>query len=110
MILAKGNDNITFEITSFSTLPFIEFGYEVYENYDTETNTWDSHTFNYGICQYNALSWNFVNDIEGIKTIYTSLNMGNQTFSFSDGEYFTLDGNPFDLATINSNILIALNS
>lgn len=111
MIVAKAIDQST--ITANTNLsdgtPFIAFGFDVYDNLNTDNGEYDSWNRVQGLCTYNQFSMSeSINSADEVNEL-VSVTLGNRTFNFANGEYQNLDGTPFNVGIISGAIISALN-
>jgi hypothetical protein len=106
MILAKAIDGLTFSANlANGDIPFLNIGFTQYENYDTEENTWDSLMTYNAQCPFVDLSWNSIINTDAETFDFLSITMSKTTFNFARGEYFELNGDPLNLANIQSSLI-----
>ena len=104
MILSKAIDVQTLEcrISQSSAIPFISFGFSVYENFNTDTGLYDSFITYDTLCTYNEFSYQIqLDSMNGLANFF-SVKIGNAVFNFSNGEYFDLSGFPINLQYIQA--------
>jgi hypothetical protein len=110
MIVAKAIDSnsITFQTNLSDSTPFISFGFDVYENLNTDNGEYDSwNTYN-ALCTYNQLSYNVAINSGDEVYDFVSVTLGKTTYNFGKGEYQNLDGSPFDISTITTALISIL--
>jgi hypothetical protein len=104
MIYPKILDIIGATLNLNNGIPFISFGYTVYENLNTDTGLYDSA---YTITSYVALSeftYTYIADnIDSNKVIQLTIECGGYTFMLNDGEY-QYQNAPLDLTSVITQI------
>jgi hypothetical protein len=104
MILPKAIDiqSLQCRIAQSSDIPFISFGFSVYENFNTDTGLYDSYVSYDSLCTYNEFSYQIQLDSMNGLTNFFSVKVGNAVFNFSNGEYFDFNGYPINLQYIQA--------
>jgi hypothetical protein len=109
MIYPKALDGIALFLNLNNSIPFVVFGYSVYENVNVDTILWDSA---YTIKSYVALSeftYTYIQDKnDNDKVIQLTIECGGYTFILNDGEYW-YNGAPLDLTSVITQIETTLN-
>jgi len=104
MIYPKVLDGIGLYVNLNNSIPFVVFGYTVYENGNNDTETYDSA---YTIKSYVALSeftYTYIADnIDSNKVIQLTIECGGYTFILNDGEY-NYNNAPLDLNSVITQI------
>jgi hypothetical protein len=91
-------------------IPFVNFGYTVYENVNYDTATYDSAYVNASYVALSEFSYTYIVDNnDANKIIQVTVDCGNYTYIFSVGEYVTGPNNQLDLGLIITQIETALN-
>jgi len=105
MILGKAILDLTFNAQlANGDMPFINIGFTQYENFNTETGTWDSLNVLEAQCPFDQVSWNSTINTDTEVMDFLSITMGKTTFNFARGEYFELGGDPLNLELIRSSL------
>ena len=86
-------------------IPFVSFGYAVYENVNYDTSTYDSAYFYTSYVALSEFTYTYIADSnDSNKVIQVTVDCGNHTHIFNVGEYVTSPNNPLDLSLIITQI------
>jgi len=103
--VAKGAQNFAATVSN----GFLNFSYEVVDNYNTDTSTGDSTTGYSYFLPANAVSLTLLNNYNGGYTDLFELSYQNQQVSFTYGEYYDIaNGNTLDVGAVYALIVGAL--
>jgi hypothetical protein len=110
MILPKAIDiqTVNSHVSLSNNIPFISFGFTCYENYNVNTGEFDSVVSYDSICTFDQVS--FQSSIDNINEYiaHFTLKLGTAVFTFTQGEYYDLSGNPFNIGQVQATITQAI--
>lgn len=107
-IVPKATDNWQFSISNLTGGSYLNIGFLIYENFNTENGDYDSMmTYSYTLNTSN-LSLLQVLDSDAGFTNYIKVASGNVVFEMSRGEYQDLAGNVYRVEEVFNQIIAAL--
>jgi len=90
-----------------NSIPIITFGYVIYENANIITQTYDSANNFVTFTPLSEFTYTYIIDQNSQKYIQVTVECGNHTFIFNDGEYYYGDY-PLNLYDVVNGINTAL--
>ena len=110
MIIVKGIDTSTIAVNVIfsNSIPLVQFTFEVFDNFNTETAQFDSRNVHQATCTLHQFSYSTSVNLVTETYEFAAVTLGNTTFNFAEGQYQDLSGDPFIIAQIPNLIIDAL--